>query len=58
VPWARFDDSQKLFANAEPGHLLMVKHWNDFGFVLADPNGDGTTFIEQERAPNVTSTLP
>jgi hypothetical protein len=54
VPWARFDDTNKTLANAEPGHLLMIKHWHDFGFVVEEAGG----FVETERAPNITSTLP
>src|SRR5439155_6981115 len=26
VPWARFDDTNQLYANSETGHLLMRKH--------------------------------
>ncbi len=55
MPWARFDDSQKLYANTETGHFLMRKHWHDFGFVVEQWGG---AFVETERAPYVDSVLP
>jgi hypothetical protein len=55
VPWARFDDSNFSFANAEPGHLLMIKHWNQFGFVIEQWGG---AFVETERDSFIDSVLP
>jgi hypothetical protein len=55
VPWARFDDSKKGYANSEAGHLLMRKHWHDFGFVIEQWGG---AFVETERAAFVDSVLP
>jgi hypothetical protein len=55
VPWDRLDDSKQTFANTEQGHLLMIKNWHNFGFVVEQWGG---AFVETERAPSVTSVLP